>query len=192
MNKWLWNDHTLLTYIVWSSEFTLLQTIHVCRQGIIACNNNNMHNPSPTFYLMAMHVVVACNYPLSAYIYCLYMTKVTFRIPGLVKTRRSGSPRSFTIARFENERLCPGRTQEQYTLATKKVSRENTRVQSQEYKHAYCSGQSYTCAFQCSHMHVIYAESSALQCILVMKVFSVWWTDNRSQRLVNDVLLWLW
>ena len=43
MNKWLWNDHT---YIVQSSEFTLPQTIHVRRQGIIACNNNNMRNPT--------------------------------------------------------------------------------------------------------------------------------------------------
>ena len=39
----------VLTYIVRSSEFTLPQrwiTIHVCRQGIIACNNNNMLNPT--------------------------------------------------------------------------------------------------------------------------------------------------
>ena len=49
MNNWLWNDHTLLTYIVRSLEFTLPQTIHICRQGIIACNNNNIRNPSLHF-----------------------------------------------------------------------------------------------------------------------------------------------
>ena len=54
MNNWLWYDHTLLTYIVRSSEFTPPQrwiTIHVCRQGIIACNNNNMRNPTFHFVI---------------------------------------------------------------------------------------------------------------------------------------------
>ena len=45
-------DYTQLKYIVWSSEFTQPQrwiTIYVSRQGIIACNNNNMRNPSLHF-----------------------------------------------------------------------------------------------------------------------------------------------
>ena len=37
--------------LVPSSEFTLPQTIYVCRQRIIACNNDNMRNPSLNFYL---------------------------------------------------------------------------------------------------------------------------------------------
>ena len=66
----------LLTYIVCSSEFTLPQrsiTIHVCRQGIIACNDNNMRSPSLHFisWAYAWHVViVACNFPFSAQMNC--------------------------------------------------------------------------------------------------------------------------
>ena len=64
MNNWLWYDHTLLTYIVWSSEFMLPQrsiTIHVCRQGIIACNNNNMRNPTKWTIHVCRQGIIACN-----------------------------------------------------------------------------------------------------------------------------------
>ena len=50
-----------IRYIVRSSEFTLPQKwimIHVCRQGIIACNNNNMRNPS--LRRVTHVVIVAC------------------------------------------------------------------------------------------------------------------------------------
>ena len=56
------------------------------------------------------------------------------------------------------------------------VHRSTSNYCMREYKHAYCSGQRYstsssvqsqlsTCTFQHLHTHVIYAESSALQCI---------------------------
>ena len=39
-----------------------LQFMHLCRQGIIACNNNNMRNPSLHLFRGVTHVViVACN-----------------------------------------------------------------------------------------------------------------------------------
>ena len=51
--KWEEEDCYVAAYqldsITWSSEFTLPQksiTIHVCRQRVIACNNNNMRNPT--------------------------------------------------------------------------------------------------------------------------------------------------
>ena len=49
-------------YIVQGSEFTLQQIIHVCRQRIIACNNNNMRNPTSTldgFYTKRL-LSIAC------------------------------------------------------------------------------------------------------------------------------------
>ena len=48
-------------YIVQSSEFMLPQTIHVYRQGIIACNNNNMRNP--TKYNVAVTVAFGSSEP---------------------------------------------------------------------------------------------------------------------------------
>ena len=62
------NNCTLFTYIVQSSEFTLPQisiTIHVCRQGIIACNNNNMCK-NISFYFFTFYIPVAMSNKLFA------------------------------------------------------------------------------------------------------------------------------
>ena len=37
-----------------------------------------------------------------------------FRIPGLTKTRRSGPPRTMSVAKFEDEMICPVATLEHY------------------------------------------------------------------------------
>lgn len=49
----------------------------------------------------------------------------TFRIPGLTKTRRSGPPKTFEVARFGEESLCPVRTLEQYLDHTRDL-RQNS------------------------------------------------------------------
>ena len=49
---------------------------------------------------------------------------VTFRIPGLTKTRRSGPPRSFEVSRFEDASLCPVKTLEYYLRQTKDIRKD--------------------------------------------------------------------
>ena len=93
MNNWLWYDHTLLMYVVRSSEFTLSQTIHVCRQGIIACNNNNMRNPSlhhSGHYLVSLifgttiptsfNILVKCFFTLIFWACFLILSAIEFTI----------------------------------------------------------------------------------------------------------------
>ena len=53
----------------------------------------------------------------------------TFRIPRLTKTRRSGPPRTFEVARFGEESLCPVRTLEQYLMRTQSL-RQNSEGES--------------------------------------------------------------
>ena len=48
---------------------------------------------------------------------------LTFRIPKLTKTRRSGAPKSLPIARFEDLSLCPVHTVERYIDQTKDLRR---------------------------------------------------------------------
>ena len=49
---------------------------------------------------------------------------VTFRIPGLTKTRRSGPPRSFEVSRFKDASLCPVKILEYYLRQMKDIRKE--------------------------------------------------------------------
>ena len=52
---------------------------------------------------------------------------VTFRIPGLTKTRRSGPPRSMKVLRFEEQSICPVVTLECYLSRTRSIREEARR-----------------------------------------------------------------
>ena len=52
---------------------------------------------------------------------------VTFRIPGLTKTRRSGPPRSLTVTRFEDGKICPVNALEHYLEHTQHLRESNGR-----------------------------------------------------------------